>query len=148
MTNRQSGISGGPAAPLIRPADRNHSTNVPDRYRSPPRQIGWVTAVKEWALIRRLVAYGVPQRQVARESGVGRSTVARALASDRPPKYERPAVATSFTPFESLVQQLLPDTSATGDRGTGPGARGRSRGSATVSVGGVLSIGRSTHETG
>jgi hypothetical protein len=66
--------------------------------------------VEDWALIRRLVADGVPQRQVAKDLGVGRSTVARALASDRPPKYERAAVATSFTPFEPLVRQLLTAT--------------------------------------
>lgn len=67
-------------------------------------------------MIRRLVADGVPQRQVARELGIGRSTVERALASDRPPKYERPAVPTSFTPFEPAVRQLLattPDMPAT-----------------------------------
>lgn len=72
--------------------------------------------MEDWALIRRLVADGVPQRQVAKDLGVGRSTVARALASDRPPKYERPAVSTAFTPFESLVRQLLaatPDMPAT-----------------------------------
>ena len=45
--------------------------------------------MEDWALIRRLVADGVPQRQVARDLGIGRSTVERALASDRPPKYER-----------------------------------------------------------
>ena len=41
---------------------------------------------------------------------------AGALASDRPPKYERPSVPTSFTPFEPLVRQLLavtPDMPAT-----------------------------------
>jgi transposase len=67
-------------------------------------------------LSRRLVAGGVPQRQVARDLGVGRSTVARALASDRPPKYERPAVVTSFAPFEPRVRGLLqehPDMPAT-----------------------------------
>ena len=67
-------------------------------------------------MIRRLVADGVPQRQVARDLGVGRSTVARALASDQPPKYERVAVPTAFTPFESAVRQLLvttPDIPAT-----------------------------------
>jgi hypothetical protein len=72
--------------------------------------------VEDWALIRRLVADGVPQRQVARDLGVGRSTVTRALASERPPKYERPQVATAFTPFEPLVRQLLtehPDMPAT-----------------------------------
>ena len=67
-------------------------------------------------MIRRLVADGVPQRQVARDLGIGRSTVERALASDRPPKYERPAVPTAFAPFEPLVRQLLvatPDMPAT-----------------------------------
>ncbi len=34
--------------------------------------------------------------------------MARALASDRQPKYERPVVPTSFTPFEPAVRQLLP----------------------------------------
>jgi Mu transposase, C-terminal domain/Helix-turn-helix domain of resolvase len=75
-----------------------------------------VISVEDWALIRRLVADGVPQRQVARDLGIGRSTVERALASDRPPKYERPAVPTSFTPFEAVVRQLLdktPDMPAT-----------------------------------
>jgi transposase len=66
-----------------------------------------VISVEDWALIRRLVADGVPQRQVARDLGIGRSTVERALASDRPPRYERSAVPTSFTPFDPLVRQLL-----------------------------------------
>lgn len=72
--------------------------------------------MEDWALIRRLVADGVPQRQVARDLGIGRSTVERALASDRPPKYQRPAVPTSFTSFEPAVRQLLattPDMPAT-----------------------------------
>ena len=61
-------------------------------------------------MIRRLVADGVSRRQVARDLGIGRSTVERALASDRPPKYERPVVSTSFTPFEPAVRQLLAST--------------------------------------
>jgi helix-turn-helix resolvase-like protein len=69
-----------------------------------------VISVEDWALIRRLVADGVSQRQVAQDLGIGRSTVERALASERPPKYERPAVATSFTPFEPAVRQLLAKT--------------------------------------
>ncbi len=63
--------------------------------------------MEDWALIRRLVADGVPQRQVARDLGVGRATVARAVASNGPPKYERAAVPTSFTPFEPHVRDLL-----------------------------------------
>ncbi len=58
-------------------------------------------------MIRRLVADGVPRRQVARELGIGRSTVDRALASDRPPKYRRPEQVTSFTAFETRVRALL-----------------------------------------
>ena len=67
-------------------------------------------------MIRRLVADGVPQRQVARDLGIGRLTVERALASDGPPNYERPTVSTSFMPFEQAVRQLLvktPDMPAT-----------------------------------
>ena len=73
----------------------------------PPRQIGWVISVEDWALIRRLVADGVPQRQVARQLGIGRSTVARAVASAVPPRYERKPVPTSFSPFEPRVAALL-----------------------------------------
>jgi hypothetical protein len=69
-----------------------------------------VISVEDWALIRRLVADGVPQRQVARDLGVARSTVARAVVSDGPPKYERRAVPTAFASFESAVRQLLMDT--------------------------------------
>ena len=73
----------------------------------PPRQIGWVITLEDWALIRRLVADGVPQRQVARDLGVGRSTVARAVTSTSPPKYERSEQPTSFSPFEPRVRALL-----------------------------------------
>jgi Helix-turn-helix domain of resolvase len=77
----------------------------------PPRQIGWVISVEDWALVRRLVADGVPQRQVARDLGIGRSTVARAAALDQPPKYERAPVSTSFTPFEPRVRAILDEHS-------------------------------------
>jgi transposase len=63
--------------------------------------------VEDWALIRRLVAQGVPQRQAARELGVARATVAAAVASDRPPRYERRVAATSFAPFEARVRAIL-----------------------------------------
>jgi transposase len=63
--------------------------------------------VEDWALIRRLVAEGVPQRQVARDLGIGRSTVARALASEGPPRYERQEVATAFDAVEARVRAML-----------------------------------------
>lgn len=73
----------------------------------PPRQIGWVITLEDWALIRRLVAEGVPQWQVAKDLAIGRSTVARAVASTSAPKYERSAQSTSFSPFEPRVRALL-----------------------------------------
>jgi hypothetical protein len=66
-----------------------------------------VISVEDWALIRRLVADGVPRRQVARQLGIGRATVERALASERPPKYERKSGPTAFTPFEARVRAIL-----------------------------------------
>jgi transposase len=66
-----------------------------------------VITLEDWALIRRLVADGVPQRQVAKDLGVGRSTVARAVASTSPPKYERSEQPTTFSPFERRVRDLL-----------------------------------------
>jgi hypothetical protein len=66
-----------------------------------------VISMEDWALIRRLVADGVPRRQVARELGIGRATVDRALASDRPPKYERAPMVTAFALFEARVRALL-----------------------------------------
>jgi len=66
-----------------------------------------VISVEDWALIRRLVAEGVPRRQVARRLGIGRATVDRALGSDRPPKYERKAVITSFAAFDARVRAIL-----------------------------------------
>lgn len=67
-------------------------------------------------MIRRLVADGVPRRQVARELGIGRSTVDRALASDRPPKYERKPGPSAFSAVEGRVRAILseyPDMPAT-----------------------------------
>jgi transposase len=63
--------------------------------------------MEDWALIRRLVADGVPQRQVARDLRIGRETVRRALASDHPPKYRRKPAPTAFDAFEGRVRALL-----------------------------------------
>jgi transposase len=50
-----------------------------------------VLSVENWAEIRRLYrAEGFPIREIARVMGVSRNTVRAAIASDGPPKYERP----------------------------------------------------------
>jgi transposase len=55
-----------------------------------------------------LAAEGVPKARIAERLGISRNTVARAVASTEPPRYERaPAAASSFTPFETRVRALL-----------------------------------------
>lgn len=67
--------------------------------------------MEDWALIRRLfVSEGLPKAQIARQLGVSRNTVAKAVASVGPPQYSRRAVVTSFGPFEQQVRQLLTET--------------------------------------
>ncbi len=66
--------------------------------------------MEDWALIRRLAAEGVSKAAIAKRLAVSRTTVYAALASDSPPKYERTPAATSFTPFEARVKELLRET--------------------------------------
>jgi transposase len=70
-----------------------------------------VVGVEQWAEIRRLVLVEQrSQRQVAKSLGLARDTVARALASDAPPRYERPAVVSKVGPFrEWICEQLMAD---------------------------------------
>ncbi|MGA8044702.1 MAG: IS21 family transposase [Dermatophilaceae bacterium] len=65
--------------------------------------------MEDWALIRRLAADGMPKAAIARKLGISRTTVLAAVASPGPPKYERAAGPTSFTPYEARVRQLLAD---------------------------------------
>jgi hypothetical protein len=57
--------------------------------------------LEDWALIRRLAAEGVPKARIAERLGISRTTVVKAVQSESPPRYERRAVRTSFTPFEA-----------------------------------------------
>src|SRR3954462_9603425 len=73
----------------------------------PPRS--WrVLKVEDWAEIRRLHrAEGVPIKEIVRRLGVARNTVRAALASDRPPRYERPARGSVVDAFEPRIRVLL-----------------------------------------
>ncbi len=67
--------------------------------------------LEDWALIRRLyVSERLPQAQIARQLGISRNTVAKAIASTDPPSYSRTPIPTSFTPFEQQVRDLLDAT--------------------------------------
>ncbi|MEX5638104.1 IS21 family transposase, partial [Parafrankia sp. FMc2] len=64
--------------------------------------------VEDWAEIRRLHrAEGVPIKEIARRLGVARNTVRAALASDRPPKYERAPRGSVVDSYEPAIRALL-----------------------------------------
>ncbi|MDF2824101.1 MAG: hypothetical protein K0R68_1509, partial [Mycobacterium sp.] len=74
-------------------------------------------SLEDWALIRHLHrSEGLSQRAIARQLGVARDTVAAAVASDDPPKYERAAGPSAINDIEPRVRALLsvyPTMSAT-----------------------------------
>ena len=61
-------------------------------------------------MIRSLAREGVPKARIARRLGISRNTVAAAVASQGPPKYERRPGPTSFTSYEARVRELLAET--------------------------------------
>lgn len=67
--------------------------------------------LEDWALIRRLhVSEKLPKAVIARQLGISRNTVAKAIASGGPPEYSRAPAPTSFEPFELRVRGLLEAT--------------------------------------
>lgn len=70
-----------------------------------------MVCVEDWAEIRRLHrAEQMPIRAIARHLGISKNTVKRALASDRPPKYERPAKGSVVDAIEVQIRELLRET--------------------------------------
>ena len=64
--------------------------------------------MEDWAEIRRLHrAEGMPIKAIARQLGLGRNKVRRALAADEPPKYQRPAKGSIVDEVEAQVRELL-----------------------------------------
>jgi transposase len=63
-----------------------------------------VVGVQQWAEIRRLVLVeGRSQREVARLTGLARDTVARAVASEVPPRYARAPAGSKLDPFKDWI---------------------------------------------
>jgi transposase len=64
--------------------------------------------VEDWAEIRRLHrAEGVPIKEIVRRLGVARNTVRAALASNRPPRYERAPRGSVADAFEPAIRAVL-----------------------------------------
>jgi transposase len=70
-----------------------------------------VVSVEQWAEIRRMHRVdGLSIREVHRRTGLHRNTVRRALASERPPRYERNVQRPSkLEPFLGEIERLLED---------------------------------------
>jgi len=67
-----------------------------------------VLSVEDWAEIRRLRrSEQLSISEVARVMGVARNTVKAALASDRPPKYERESAGSVADEAEPRIRELL-----------------------------------------
>ena len=65
-------------------------------------------SVEDWAEIRRLRrAEQLPIAQIARVLGISRNTVKAALASDGPPRYQRPPAGSVAAEFEPRIRELL-----------------------------------------
>jgi transposase len=64
--------------------------------------------VLQWAEVRRLVLVeGLSQRQVARRLGLARATVAKAVASEMPPRYSRAPAGSKLDPFKDWICEQL-----------------------------------------
>jgi transposase len=67
-----------------------------------------VVGVEQWAEIRRM--HGVDRlsiREISRRTGLHRRTIRRALASDEPPRYQRPSASSKLDPFKVWVEEQL-----------------------------------------
>jgi transposase len=67
-----------------------------------------VISLEDWAFIRHLHrSEGLSQRAIARQLSIARDTVASALASDGPPKYERASSPSAINAVEPRIRALL-----------------------------------------
>ena len=64
--------------------------------------------VEKWAeLRRRHLVDGVSLKRLAKETGLSRNTVRRAIRADSPPNYTRPRRASKLDPFREQINELL-----------------------------------------
>jgi transposase len=69
---------------------------------------GGVLEVERWAELRREhFVRGVGVKELARRYGIDRNTVRRAIRSEEPPRYQRPAAGSKLDPFKDEIHELL-----------------------------------------
>ncbi len=67
-----------------------------------------MVTVQQWADIRRMVLVeGLSQREIARQLGLARDTVARAVRSSRPPTYSRAPAGSKLDPYKAFIAEQL-----------------------------------------
>jgi transposase len=67
-----------------------------------------VVRVEQWAEIRRMhFVKGLSIKEIARRTGRDRNTIRKALRSERPPRYARPARRSKLEPFKEEIHRLL-----------------------------------------
>jgi transposase len=71
------------------------------------RRLGEVVSALDWAEIRTLAGDGVSQRQIAARLGINRRTIARALATDAPPRYVRAPAGSQLDPLMPAIGCVL-----------------------------------------
>ncbi|WP_297589853.1 hypothetical protein [uncultured Mobiluncus sp.] len=68
-------------------------------------------SLHDWDVIRSLARSGVPKAQIARDLGLARNTVARAVRADSQSRYQRSGRGSCFDAYETKVGSLLQETS-------------------------------------
>ena len=67
-----------------------------------------MVGVEQWAVVRRLHRVeGLSGREISRRTGLARDTVARMLAADEPPRYERKQAGSKLDPFKDWICEQL-----------------------------------------
>jgi len=67
-----------------------------------------VIGVEEWAVVRRMHRVErLSIREISRRMGLHRRTIRRALASEVPPRYQRPRVPSKLDPFKPWIEEQL-----------------------------------------